>query len=295
MPFNSFIYACGEALRNLYRNKWMSIASVGVVVVTLLMLGGFMMINLNLNHITEDVKEQVEIVLYIDEESASEQRDELQGKLEKHSSLGEIRFVPQAEAMERLKEQLGDVVEGFEDAKDNPLRDSYELRTLRPEMVGEVAGELKSYPAVAEVYYGKSTVEKLFSATQALQVVGLALMIGLAVTAIFLIAHTIRLTVFIRRREIMIMKYVGATNWFIRWPFVLEGMLIGVLGAALPLLALYYIYDASLEWVAANNLMFLTLLPLSFIMAELVKYLIPLGTGLGILGSLFSMDRFLRV
>ena len=295
MPFNSFLYACGEALRNLYRNKWMTIASVGVVVVTLLMLGGFMMINFNLAHITEDVKKQVEIVLYIDEEAAAEERDALQEKLMAHSSLAEVRFVHRSEAMERLKEQLGDIVEGYEGAEDNPLRDSYELRTHRPEAVGEVANELKKYPAVAEVNYGKSTVEKLFSATRAVQVIGLALMIGLAVTAIFLIAHTIRLTVFIRRREIMIMKYVGATSWFIRWPFVLEGMLIGALGAALPLAALYYIYQASLEWVASNNLMFLTLLPLPFVMAELVKYLVPLGTGLGILGSAFSMDRFLRV
>lgn len=295
MPFNSILYACGEALRNLYRNKWMTIASVGVVVVTLLMLGGFMMINFNLAHITEDVKKQVEIVLYIDEEAAAEERDALQEKLMAHSSLAEVRFVHRSEAMERLKEQLGDIVEGYEGAEDNPLRDSYELRTHRPEAVGEVANELKKYPAVAEVNYGKSTVEKLFSATRAVQVIGLALMIGLAVTAIFLIAHTIRLTVFIRRREIMIMKYVGATSWFIRWPFVLEGMLIGALGAALPLAALYYIYQASLEWVASNNLMFLTLLPLPFVMAELVKYLVPLGTGLGILGSAFSMDRFLRV
>ncbi|NLA04801.1 MAG: ABC transporter permease [Firmicutes bacterium] len=295
MPFNSFLYACGEALRNLYRNKWMTIASVGVVVVTLLMLGGFMMINFNLNHITEDIKKQVEIVLYIDEEAAAKKHDELNGKLMAHSSLAEVRFVPRSEAMERLKEQLGDIVDGYEGAEDNPLRDSYELRTHRPEAVGKVAKELKNYPAVAEVHYGESTVEKLFTATRAIQVVGLILMFGLAVTAIFLIAHTIRLTVFVRRREIMIMKYVGATNWFIRWPFVLEGMLIGALGAALPLAALYFIYQASLEWVASNNLMFLTLLPLPFVMTELVKYLVPLGTGLGILGSAFSMDRFLRV
>lgn len=295
MPFNSFLYACGEALRNLYRNKWMTMASVGVVVVTLLMLGGFMVINLNLNKITDDVKEQVEIVLYIDDESSKAEREELRGKLLAHRSLDEVRFVHRDEALKRLKEQMGDLVEGYEGAADNPLRDSYELHTSRPEMVGAVAEELKGYPAVAELYYGEATVEKLFTATRAVQMVGLGLMIGLAITAVFLIAHTIRLTVFIRRREIMIMKYVGATNWFIRWPFVLEGMIIGALGAALPLAALYYIYQASLEWVMANNLMFLTLVPASLIMGELVKYLLPLGTGLGILGSAFSMDRFLRV
>ena len=117
-------------------------------------------------------------------------------------------------------------------------------------------------------------------------------MAGLAVTAVFLIAHTIRLTVFIRRREIMIMKYVGATNWFIRWPFVLEGMFIGALGAVLPLGAIYYIYQASLEWVMAKNLMFLTLVPASLIMGELVKCLLPWGQGWGFWGALSPWADF---
>lgn len=293
--FSGFMNSLGEALRSLYRNKWMTVASVGVVVVTLLMLGGFMIINLNLGHITRSVIEQVEIVLYIEDESTLTERNELRGKLVANSALAEVRFVPKDEALRRLKDQLGKVVEGYEGAEDNPLPDSYELRTLRPEMVGTVAAELADYPAVGDVVYGEATVERLFSATRAVQLVGLALMIGLAVTAVFLIAHTIRLTVFIRRREIMIMKYVGATNWFIRWPFILEGLIIGIVGAVLPLAALGHIYQVSLEWISANNLMFLTMLPVPLIMTELVKYLVPLGTGLGILGSAFSMDRFLRV
>ncbi len=295
MRYKGLLYAWGEALRSLYRNKWMTIASIGVVVVTLLMLGGFMLVNLNLNHITENVKEQVEIVLYVEDTATLAERNELREKLVAHSSLAEVRFVSRDEALQRLKKQMGDIVEGYETAEENPLPDSFELRTHHPESVGAVAEELARYPAVAKVDYGKATVDRLFTATRAVQLVGLFLMVGLAITAIFLIAHTIKLTVFIRRREIMIMKYVGATNWFIRWPFVLEGLIIGLLGAVLPLAGLYYIYRASLEWVAANNLMFLTLLPASPIMGELSKYLIPLGTGLGILGSAFSMDRYLRV
>lgn len=295
MRFSGLVYACGEALRGLYRNKWMTVASVGVIVVTLLMLGGFMLVNLNLNHITDDVKGQVEIVLYVEDTATLAERNALREKLVAHNSLAEVRFISRHDALQRLKKQMGDIVEGYELAEENPLPDSFELRTHRPESVGAVAKELESYPAVARVTYGEETVERLFAATRAIQLVGLALMAGLAITAIFLIAHTIRLTVFIRRREIMIMKYVGATNWFIRWPFVLEGLIIGFVGSLLPLAGLYYIYRASLEWVAANNLMFLTLLPALPIMGQLSKYLLPLGTGLGILGSAFSMDRFLRV
>lgn len=153
--YNGLLYACGEALRSLGRNKWMTIASVGVVVVTLLMLGGFMMVNLNLEYITENVKEQVEIVLYLDDESTLAERNELREKLLAHGSLEEVRFVSKSEALQRLRKQMGDVVDGYEGREDNPLRDSFELKTKHPELVGAVAEELAGYPAVADVDYGK--------------------------------------------------------------------------------------------------------------------------------------------
>ncbi len=295
MLFNGFFYAWGEAFKSLYRNRWMSIASVGVVVATLLMLGTFMMVSLNITHITDTVKGQVEIVVYVDEEAASDLQNQLHSRLIAHSDLVEVRYVPREEALERLQGQLGDLLEGYEIDENNPLPDSYEIRTVVPESVADIARELEGYPAVASVYYGQGVVENLFNVTRALQLVALGLMILLAVTAVFLIAHTIKLTVYIRSREIMIMKYVGATNWFIRWPFVLEGLTLGLLGAVLPLLALYYIYQVSVDWVIVNDLRFLSLIPIPAIMLELAKYLIPLGTGLGILGSSFSMGRFLKV
>ena len=209
MHYNGLFYAWGEALRSLYRNKWMSIASIGVVVVTLLMLGGFMLVNLNLKHITEDVKEQVEIVLYLEDTATLSERNALREKLIAHNALAEVRFVSKDEALRRLKEQMGDIVDGYETAEDNPLPDSFELRTHHPESVGTVAEELEDYPAVAKVDYGKATVDRLFTATRAVRLVALFLMAGLAVTAIFLVAHTIRLTVFIRRREILDYEICG--------------------------------------------------------------------------------------
>ncbi len=273
----------------------MSIASIGVVIVTLLMLGGFMVLSLNIRHITDTVKEQVEIVVYIDDEATTAERNELHEKLTAHSDLKEVRFVSRQEALYRLQEQWGDLLEGYDAAAENPLRDSYEISIVVPESVASVSAELEQYPGVGSVFYGEGMVENLFAVTKVLQIVGLILMVGLAVTAVFLIAHTIKLTVYIRSKEIMIMKYVGATNWFIRWPFILEGLTMGFLGAVLPLAALYFIYQASVDWVVASNLLFLSLIPVPVILFELAKYLVPLGTGLGILGSVFSMGRFLRV
>jgi len=295
VPCNGFTYAWGEAFKSLYRNRWMSIASVGVVVVTLLMLGTFMMVSLNLAHITATVKGQVEIVVYVDEKATPEQQKQLQTMLEARTDLAEIRFVSREEALERLQPELGDFLEGYDIEAENPLRDSYELRAIVPESVINIAKELEGYPAVGDVFYGQGVVEKLFNVTRGLQIVALSLMVLLSITAVFLIAHTIKLTVYIRSKEIMIMKYVGATNWFIRWPFILEGLTLGLLGAILPLFALYYIYGLAASWVTAQNIMFLSLLPVSVMMFELVKYLVPLGTGLGILGSSLSMGRFLKV
>ncbi len=295
MFISGFFYIIAETFKGLYRNRWMCITSTGVVMVTLLMLGLFMLVNLNISHITETVKEQVEIVLYIDDNADQETLDELGQKLSMHSGIAEVRYFSSDEHMGRLHRQLGEILEGYDSGLDNPLLASYEIRTNRPEAVVAMAEEFESYPGVSNVFYGQGYVENLFAVTGVIQMVGLALMAGLSVTAVFLISHTIKLTVMMRKREISIMKYVGATNWFIRWPYVLEGLLMGFVGAVLPLVGLYYIYEFSAEWVEVNNLVFLTLLPVQQIISELAKYLVPLGTGLGILGSIFSMGRFLRV
>ena len=295
MFFNGFSYIMGETFKGLYRNRWMCITSTGVVVVTLLMLGLFMMINLNVGFISDTVKEQVEITVYIDDLSTQAELDDLENRLLTHPEVADIRYVSSDEHMGRLQSQLGGMLEGYDAGLDNPLLASYEIRVAYPELVVPLADEFSDYPAVSAVFYGQGYVENLFAVTAVIQVVGLALMAGLAVTAIFLISHTIKLTVMMRQREISIMKYVGATNWFIRWPFVLEGLLMGFVGAVLPLLALFYIYSFSVEWVTVNNLLFLSLLPVETVMIELALYMIPLGTALGVIGSTFSMGRFLRV
>jgi len=295
MFISSFIYIIGETFKGLYRNRWMCITSTGVVAVTILMLGVFMVVNMNLSHVTELVKEQVEIVVYIDEEADQSTISKLEEKLTGHPEIEEVVYVSSEEHMGRLRQQLGGMLEGYDTSLENPLLASYEIKTVEPESIVMLADEFETYPGVSNVFYGRGYVENLFAVTGVIQMIGIALMIGLAVTAVFLISHTIKLTVMMRKREIAIMKYVGATNWFIRWPFLLEGMLMGFIGAVLPMVFLYYIYQTSLDWVAANDLMFISPLPLEMVMIELAKYLVPLGTGLGMLGSTFSMGRFLRV
>ncbi|MGM0653563.1 MAG: permease-like cell division protein FtsX, partial [Bacillota bacterium] len=194
MFINGFFYIIAETFKGLYRNRWMCITSTGVVMVTLLMLGLFMLVNLNISHITETVKEQVEIVVYIDEHADQEALNELGQRLSSHSGIAEVRYVSSEEHMDRLHRQLGGVLEGYDTGLDNPLLASYEIRTTRPESVVSMAEEFQSYPGVSNVFYGQGYVESLFAVTGVIQMVGLALMAGLSITAIFLISHTIKLT-----------------------------------------------------------------------------------------------------
>ncbi len=297
MPIRSLFYFWKEALKSIFHHGWMSIASIAGVAITLLILGSFMVINYNVAILTEDIKEQVQIVLYIDEGAGEEEVNELQALLISHPQMEEVRYVSKEEAMERLKDQLGErafLLDGYEEEDKNPLRDSYELRTNIPEEVAVIAEEIENYPAVGYLDYGSGVVEPLFQFTGIVRWVGLAFMSGLALTAVFLIAHTIRLTVFIRRKEIMIMKYVGATDWFIRWPFIFEGLLLGLFGALIPVAIIYYAYEIAFLWME-TNVYFVNLIPTEEIMAEIMQVLIPLGVVLGVLGSSISVRRFLKV
>ncbi|MGI5876429.1 MAG: permease-like cell division protein FtsX [Dethiobacteria bacterium] len=297
MFIRSLFYFLGEALKSILRNGWMSVASIAVVSITLLILGSFMILNYNVAMLTEDIKEQIQIVLYVDDQATKETRETLQSRLVAHPKLGEVRFVSREEALERLKRRLGDrayLLEGLEAEGENPLRDSYELRTVVPEDVSMVAKEIMDYPGVDYVDYGSGVVEPLFQFTGVLRWVGLIFMVGLAITAVFLIAHTIRLTVFIRRNEIMIMKYVGATNWFIRWPFLFEGLFLGLIGALIPVVIIYYSYQVAAIWME-NHIFFISLLAPAEVISEVTKVLLPLGVVLGMLGSCISIRRFLKV
>ncbi len=297
MHIRSLLYFFGEALKSILRNGWMSLASIAVVAITLLILGSFMVLNRNVNEITRHIKEDVQIVLYVQEEATAAVQMELQQQLIAHPEMQEVRFVSKSEAMERLMDRLGDrahLVEYYMNEESNPFRNSYELRTRIPEDIPQVAREIERYPGVDYVDYGSGVVEPLFQFTGVVRWVGLLFMGGLAVTAVFLISHTIRLTVYIRRKEIMIMKYVGATEWFIRWPFIFEGLILGFVGALIPIFIIQYSYQTSVLWMQ-ENIYFISMLPPEAVMQELVTLLIPLGMILGVVGSGISVRRFLKV
>ncbi|MBQ1511843.1 MAG: permease-like cell division protein FtsX, partial [Selenomonadaceae bacterium] len=225
MKLRTSEYFIREVLISLRRNNWMSFASVGTVAVSLFVLGVFMLLVLNMNRLASTLESQVQISVYFQEDIKDSVRDKVEEDILEMQGIESVKYVSKDEAMERLKERLGDqkyLLDALEEK--NPLPDSLEVTVKMPEMVETAANAIVKMDGVEEAKYGQDVVEHLFDITRLMRIFGLALMVLLAGATLFIISNTIRLTVFARRKEIAIMKYVGATDWFIRWPFLLEGM-----------------------------------------------------------------------
>ncbi len=293
----NFGYFLLVSLKSLVRNRWMSLASIGVVSITLFLLGVFIIVNYNVDIFARQVKEQVEVIVYVKDDVSQAHTERLRVQIIEIPEVREVRYVSRREALERLKESFGDkayLLEGYEDDEMNPLRDSFEIRTTVPEDIPVVAQRILSFSAVDWVDYGEDILERLFTVTQGIRTGVFFFAVILGLTALFLIANTIKLTVINRSDEIRIMKYVGATDWFIRWPFLFEGMIMGLLGAIIPLVALNYGYGIMVDWLQ-GQVMFLAFVPSQVVMYEVFQVLVPLGVIIGGVGSMFSTHRFLKV
>jgi cell division transport system permease protein len=293
----NFAYFLKVALKSLARNRWMSLASIGVVSVTLLLLGIFIVVNYNVDLLTRQVKEQVEIVVYVKDANTPEVTDALRVRIIEMPEIQEVYFVSKLEALERLKESFGDkayLLEGYDDDALNPLPNSFEIKTTIPEDIAAVAQRIEGFAGVDWVDYGEDFLERLFIVTRGIKAAVFIFAIVLGLTALFLISNTIKLAVFSRSDEIMIMKYVGATDWFIRWPFLFEGMIMGFVGAAIPLIIMNYGYGLMVDWLQ-TQVMFLAFVPTQMVMDEVIRVLIPMGVIIGGVGSMFSTHRFLKV
>lgn len=296
MKLRKWIYFFGEAFKSIYRNGWMSIASVSVVAITLFILGTFILINQNIDHITHEVRSQVEIAVWVEDDVDESDLDELRREIIRISEVEEVRFVPKEKGLERMKDQLGEsAVAGYRETPEkNPLPHLYEVSTRDPESVPEVAEKIEPLGGVEMVDYGQEVVETLFEVTGMLRIAAYIFMGALAFTATFLIGNTIKLTVIARQEEITIMKYVGATNWFIRWPFLLEGLILGFIGSLIPVLLLRYGYNYINE-LTGDATGFLTLASPEAALGQVDIFLLLLGTVLGAIGSIVSIRKFLKV
>lgn len=286
-----------ESFKSIARNGWMTFASVSAVMVTLLLVGVFFVIMMNLNKVATTIEEDVEIRVHVDAAANDKDKEVLEQQINQVSGIKNVTFSPKEKELENLIASLGDQGEAFQlFEQDNPLNDVFVVKTKNPTDTMNVAKKLEKLNYVTTVKYGQGTVEKLFSFIKISRNVGLVLIVGLLFTAMFLISNTIKITIMARKREIEIMRLVGATNGFIRWPFFLEGLWLGVLGAIIPIAvvstAYYYAYDFLNEKLKDH---FITLLEFNPFVYQLSAILIIMGAAIGIWGSLMSVRKFLKV
>ena len=295
MKLRTSEYFIQETLRSLRRNNWMSFASVGTVAVSLFVLGVFLLLVLNMNRLASSLESQVQISVYLADGLSESARKDIASDIEALQGIEEIRYVPKEEAKERLAKRLGDqkyLLDAL--GEKNPLPDSFEVVLKSPALVETAAAAITRMDGVEQAKYGQDVIEHLFAITRLIRIFGLALMVLLAGATLFIISNTIRLTVFARRKEIAIMKYVGATDWFIRWPFLLEGMVLGFVGGVLAAIALQSFYAAMAAKIY-ETLAFFPLLPQYPYMYYVSAAILLSGMGIGALGSTISLKRFLKV
>lgn len=295
MKIRTWEYFVREVAVSLKRNNWMSIASVSTVAVSLLILGMFLIIVLNLNNMASHLESQVEISVYLEDGMNDQKTKDLGEKLKAMSAVESVTFVSKEKAMERFKQRLGDqqnLLEALEDT--NPLPNAFEVRTKQPELVKATADNISKIEGVESAKFGQDVIEQLFELTKMIRIFGVVIIGFLTLATIFIISNTIRLTVFARRREIGIMKYVGATDWFIRWPFLMEGMLLGFLGSLIATIILRGSYSAITTKIY-ETLTFLPLIPEYPFLNHISLLLLVVGTAIGALGSTISLKRFMNV
>lgn len=286
-----------ESMKSLKRNGWMTFASVSAVTITLLLVGVFFVIMMNLNHVANNIEKDVEIRVHIDVAATPEHQKSLESQIKKISKVESIKFSSKEQELDKLMKSMGEEGEAFAMfEQDNPLNDVFIVKTKNPTDTMEVAKKIEKMQYAAKVKYGQGSVEKIFQVTSISRNIGVILIIGLLFTAIFLISNTIKITIFARRREIEIMRLVGATNGFIRWPFFLEGLWLGLLGSIIPIVVIGMTYSFVYDYLSAKLTGdFMELLSFYPFIFQISGILILMGALIGVWGSLMSVRKFLKV
>lgn len=295
MKLSTSEYFIKEVYTSFKRNIWMTLASIFTVVLSLFILGFFSIVILNLNKMADTLESQVQISVYLKDDLSQEEIDETKETLSKIEGLEDIKFTTREEAMENFKERLGDqqfLLDALDDT--NPLPDSFSLTVTSPQQVKTIADTAAALDSVESASYSQDIINHLFNLTHLIRLIGVALIILLTGAAIFIISNAIRLTVFARRKEIAIMKYVGATDWFIRWPFLLEGICLGFIGGGLATIFLYIVYNQVTQEIY-EAMAFFPLIPQHPFIDYISLAILVAGIIIGALGSTISLKRFLKV
>ena len=293
---NSLIYNIKQGFIQIFRNKGMSLASIFSILAMLMILGIFFLIAVNLNLFTEVVKQdydQVEVFLLDD--TTQEQAQNIMNEMEGYEGVSDVVYRSKDEALEIMKERWGESGYLLDSLGDNPLPASVLISVESIESAQSVSEYAGTLEGVEDVQFYQETVDKLTQITNFLQLGALIVMAFLIVVSVVVVSNTVKLTVFARAREIRIMKYVGATNWFIRGPFISEGIIIGLLAALVSTGLITLLYDRIVAGIGVEVMAIVScpLIPVGYMAGNMLIIFIALGVSIGAWGSIISMRKFL--
>lgn len=293
---NSLIYNIKQGFIQIFRNKGMSLASIFSILAMLMILGIFFLIAVNLNLFTEVVKQdydQVEVFLLDD--TTQEQAQNIMNEMEGYEGVSDVTYRSKDEALEIMKERWGESGYLLDSLGDNPLPASVLISVESIESAQSVSEYAGTLEGVEDVQFYQETVDKLTQITNFLQIGALIVMAFLIVVSVVVVSNTVKLTVFARAREIRIMKYVGATNWFIRGPFISEGIIIGLLAALVSTGLITLLYDRIVAGIGVEVMAIVScpLIPVGYMAGNMLIIFIALGVSIGAWGGIISMRKFL--
>ena len=298
MKHSIFGYLLGEGFRNVFHNKKSSGASLAIMCATMLIFGLFFMIIENLNNAVETLETQQGIQVFIQKTATDAQMEQIGEQIQAIDGVNTVEYKSKEDALNQTKEKLKDkqaLIAGWDES--NPFKASYLVTLTDLKLSSQVQDEIKKIDNIDSIQSRDETINGLVAIANGVRIVSAVILTLLVLISIFIIGNTIKLTVHARRKEISIMKYVGATDSFIRWPFVIEGIIIGIVAALLSILVLGIAYSLITN-AAANSIistMGIKLLSFTDMTTLLVIVYMVLGIGIGALGSSISMRKYLQV
>lgn len=298
MRINTFFYTLRQGFRNIFRNKWFTLASIATISACLFLFGLFYAIVSNFQHIVKNAEQGVSVTVFFEEGLEDSRIQEIGEMIARRTEVSNVHFVSAEEAWESFKtDYLGEYADGF---TENPLADSanYQIYLSDVSMQPALVTYLESVEGVRKVNRSEVTARTLTGVNALVAYVSVGIIAILLAVSIFLISNTVTIGISVRKEEINIMKYIGATDFFVRSPFVIEGMLIGLIGAAIPLGIIYFLYNIVMEYImerfsALSNL--LSFLTVEQIFNVLIPVSVGIGVGIGFFGSITTVRKHLRV
>lgn len=299
MKIRTTKYIIKEGIQNAYRNKLMSLASVSIVAATLVIFGLFLLITINLNENTKVLKEQTQMVAFCDYKLDDTQVKKVEEEIKANENVLEYKLVSRAQALDIMKKSLGDEASVLEGEDESIMPVSFEIK-LRDAAKSSVSmEEIKKISGVNKVRFPQKYIDTISKIINLIRLFSSILIIVLLIVSIFIISNTIKLTVFARRKEISIMKYIGSTDWFIRWPFIVEGVIIGCIGAIIAFIFIYYSYGSFANYandeLSRESIDVFKLIRAHDIGIQIMAIYLLIGSTIGSLGSLISIRKYLRV